>query len=112
MDLKSAVEVTEKAQIKVEEIYKKEVPEGDKCLRLKVLEGGCSGLSYKMEFDLKKDDDYSYELSFTEVVVDPNSFFFLNGIVLDYEDGLTGKGFVFNNPNAAGTCNCGDSFKV
>ena len=82
-------------------------------LRLGVKGGGCSGLSYVLGFDEKpKEGDAVMEVSGISVFVDPKSLFYLSGTVLDFSDGLNGKGFVFNNPQAAKTCGCGSSFGV
>ena len=85
----------------------------DSFLRVGVQGGGCSGLSYKLEFDSSlRDGDEVFTSGDARVVVDPKSLLFLHGLTLDYTSGLNGKGFVFDNPNAAGTCGCGQSFKV
>ena len=82
-------------------------------LRLGVKGGGCSGLTYVLAFDEKpKENDNILELLGVKIFVDPKSLFYLSGTVLDYSDGLNGKGFVFNNPQAAHTCGCGNSFGV
>jgi iron-sulfur cluster assembly protein len=80
-------------------------------LRLGVKGGGCSGMTYVLGFDAEpKPNDRTFEIHGVKVFVDPKSLFFLSGTELDFQDGLTGKGFVFNNPNAAKTCGCGHSF--
>lgn len=81
-------------------------------LRLGVKGGGCSGLSYSLLFDGAKANDYVIDLEGLPVYVDPKSAIYLKGIVLDFQDGLEGKGFVFSNPNATSTCGCGESFSV
>jgi len=82
-------------------------------LRLGVKGGGCSGLTYVLAFDEKpKESDKILEVEGVTVFVDPKSLFYLSGTVLDFSDGLNGKGFVFNNPQAAKTCGCGNSFGV
>ncbi len=87
-------------------------PEGS-FIRVGVEGGGCSGLSYKLEFDtIPKDGDQKFEDKGITVVVDKKSFLYLIGTELDYSGGLNGKGFVFNNPNASRTCGCGESFGV
>jgi iron-sulfur cluster assembly protein len=82
-------------------------------LRVGVQGGGCSGMSYKLEFDggLREGDEV-FHAGDARVVVDPKSMLFLHGLTLDHTSGLNGKGFVFENPNATGTCGCGQSFKV
>jgi len=82
-------------------------------LRLGVKGGGCSGLSYVLGFDEQpKENDKVMEVNGVTVFIDPKSLFYLSGTVLDFSDGLNGKGFVFNNPQAAKTCGCGSSFGV
>ncbi|MGE0527186.1 MAG: iron-sulfur cluster insertion protein ErpA [Bdellovibrionales bacterium] len=85
----------------------------DAFLRVFVKRGGCSGFSYKMDFDTQtKDGDKVFESNGAKVVIDGQSLLYLIGMTLDYEGGLNGKGFVFSNPNAAKTCGCGSSFGV
>ncbi len=87
-------------------------PEGT-FIRVGVEGGGCSGLSYKLEFDQQmKEGDQEFTDKGIKVVVDRKSFLYLVGTELDYTGGLNGKGFVFNNPNASRTCGCGESFSV
>jgi iron-sulfur cluster assembly protein len=82
-------------------------------LRLGVKGGGCSGLSYVLGFDEKPGEkDKVFMAQGVTVFVDPKSLFYLSGTVLDFSDGLNGKGFVFNNPQASKTCGCGSSFGV
>lgn len=82
-------------------------------LRVGVIGGGCSGLSYKLDFDneLKKEDQV-FEDKGVKVVTDLKSFLYLCGTNLDFSDGLNGKGFHFVNPNASRTCGCGESFAI
>ena len=88
------------------------IPESH-ALRLGVKGGGCSGMSYVPAFDENpKERDTVYQLEGLVVYVDPKSQFYLSGTTLDFSDGLSGRGFVFNNPNAARTCGCGHSFGV
>lgn len=82
-------------------------------LRVRVAAGGCSGLSYKLDFEkVKNQDDKVFEQNGTQLVIDPKSFLYVLGMTLDYEGGLNGKGFIFQNPNASRTCGCGSSFGV
>lgn len=82
-------------------------------LRLGVKGGGCSGLSYVLAFDDgARDGDAEFQIGDVSVKIDPKSLFYLSGTTLDFSDGLNGKGFVFNNPNASKTCGCGNSFGV
>lgn len=82
-------------------------------LRVKVVPGGCSGMSYKLDFDqVIGDKDKIFEEHGTKVVIDSKSLLYIAGMTLDYEGGLNGKGFIFSNPNASKTCGCGSSFGV
>jgi iron-sulfur cluster assembly protein len=82
-------------------------------LRVGVKGGGCSGLTYTLGFDEEvKEGDTVIEQNGVKLFVDGKSLFYLSGTELDFTSGLSGRGFVFNNPNAAKTCGCGDSFGV
>src|SRR4249919_1445689 len=83
----------------------------DYFLRVSVVGGGCSGLSYKLDFDNQnKPMDQSFEDNGIKVVTDLKSFLYLVNTTLDFSDGLNGKGFHFSNPNATRSCACGESF--
>ncbi|MEO9571841.1 MAG: iron-sulfur cluster assembly accessory protein [Polaribacter sp.] len=82
-------------------------------VRVGVKSGGCSGLSYDLTFDNKKEEnDKVFEENEVKIIVDKKSFLYLVGTTLEYSGGLNGKGFVFNNPNANRTCGCGESFSL
>ena len=81
-------------------------------LRVGVQGGGCSGLSYKLGFDEGRKGDHIAEIDGIKVVVDPKSELYLEGTMLDFVDGLEGRGFKFLNPNAKKSCGCGESFSV
>lgn len=82
-------------------------------LRVSVVGGGCSGLSYKMDFDNEqKPMDQVFEDKGVKIVCDLKSFLYLVNTELEFSDGLNGKGFYFNNPNASRSCGCGESFAV
>ena len=90
---------------------------GDVCLRGGVIGGGCSGFSYTLGFDdnRTKTDQVSikeWQPKDMEVICDPKSFLYLNNTIIDFEDGLMGRGFKFVNPNADKSCGCGESFSV
>ena len=82
-------------------------------IRVGVKSGGCSGLTYDLNFDKKiNENDKVYEDNGVRIIVDNKSFLYLIGTTLEYSGGLNGKGFVFNNPNANRTCGCGESFSL
>jgi iron-sulfur cluster assembly protein len=108
----SLLTITDKAIEQIKLISSTENADGSKGLRLAVVGGGCSGLSYKIEFSDFKERDNVLSLGEIKVFIDPKSSIYLKGIVLDYQDGLNGKGFVFDNPNAKNTCGCGESFSL
>ncbi len=103
----------ESASKKIASLKTEENKPDDAFLRVSVKRGGCSGYSYKMDFDhTLKDNDKVFESGGQRVVVDSQSLLYLIGMQLDYEGGLNGKGFVFSDPNATKTCGCGSSFGV
>ena len=81
-------------------------------LRVGVEGGGCSGMSYVLGFDQKKDGDQEYEIEGIRVFMHKAHGLYLVGMQIDFQDGLNARGFTFNNPNAASTCGCGTSFSV
>lgn len=107
------IQVSESAAKKIVALKSEDSAAAEAFLRVFVKRGGCSGFSYKMEFDtVIKDGDKSFESNGAKVVVDGQSLLYLIGMQLDYEGGLNGKGFIFSNPNATKTCGCGSSFGV
>lgn len=105
--------LTERAAQEVFSIKEKNSIPETHALRLGVKGGGCSGLSYILAFDDQvKERDMILEKHGVKIVVDQKSMFYLSGTTLDFSDGLNGRGFVFNNPQAAKTCGCGSSFGV
>jgi iron-sulfur cluster assembly protein len=91
-------------------VTEKGLPEGG--LRVKVVGGGCSGLTYKMDLDAPRDGDKIFERDGAKLVVDRKSFLYLNGTELDYADELMSAGFNLRNPNVKRSCGCGSSFVV
>jgi iron-sulfur cluster assembly protein len=106
------VQVTDKALAKVRIAMAKEsVSPEQGGLRLGVQGGGCSGLSYNIRFDTQpRERDRIFQFEDVRVFVDPKSFIYLNGMILDYQETLMQQGFVFVNPNASKSCGCGTSF--
>jgi len=103
------VSLSEQAVTKIRSLQK-EISGEDKLLRIFVEPGGCSGLEYGMSFDLRKDEDELLESGGVSFLMDPTSLSYLSGSVVDFDDGLNGKGFEIRNPNAENTCGCGKSF--
>jgi len=109
----NAIHVTDKARERVKALMNESGYDENYFLRVSVVGGGCSGLSYKMDFDKElKPADQVFEDNGVKVVTDLKSFLYLVNTTLDFSDGLNGKGFHFNNPNASRTCSCGESFAV
>lgn len=83
-----------------------------KNLRIGVKGGGCSGLTYIMEFDAKQEDDEVIEIGAINLIMKPAHAIYLSGMEIDFSTGLDNRGFTFKNPNASSTCGCGTSFAV
>ena len=115
VSLDNEITLSPKAKLKIKELKKNaHIDENsDYFLRVSVVGGGCSGLSYKLDFDNEmKPKDQVFENEDIKIVTDLKSFLYLVNTELDFSDGLNGKGFYFSNPNASRTCGCGDSFAV
>ncbi len=111
IDINTPVTITDKAISEIKKIITDNNLDDTYALRMGVKGGGCSGFSYLLAFDNNiKENDTLHQAGDIKVVIDNKSLQYLNGIVLDFSDGLQGKGFVFNNPNATKTCGCGNSF--
>ncbi|HEY0297729.1 MAG TPA: iron-sulfur cluster assembly accessory protein [Arachidicoccus sp.] len=110
---KSAITVSETAKDFIGKLRDDQKFAPDAFIRVGVKGGGCSGLTYQMDFDtVLKPTDQVFEDNGVKVVVDMKSLLYLYGTELDYSGGLNGKGLFFNNPNATRTCSCGESFAV
>jgi len=109
----SEIKVTDKALSEIIRIMdENKIPE-NYGLRVGVKGGGCSGFTYQLGFDADaREGDTIIDSDSIKLFVDGKSLFYLSGTELDFSDGLNGKGFIFNNPNAKKTCGCGDSFGV
>ncbi len=106
------VTLTQRAAKQVKEIIANEGLDSNLYLRVAVEGGGCSGLSYKLGLDHRVDEDVVFESFGMEVIVAPKHVMYLEGIEIDYPDGLDARGFTFDNPNAAESCGCGTSFAI
>jgi iron-sulfur cluster assembly protein len=111
------ITISPRALVRIDEIRSQQSFQEQTPLRIGVVGGGCSGLTYQLDFDPdftpeKAPKDQIFNVGKMQLVVDMRSFLYLAGTELDYTDGLQGKGFHFNNPNAARTCSCGESFSV
>ncbi len=111
----NSIYISDKAKAKVGQLMA-DAGVGDDAsyfLRVSVVGGGCSGLSYKLDFDNEsRPMDQVFEDNGIKIVTDLKSFLYLVNTTLDFSDGLNGKGFYFSNPNASRTCGCGESFAV
>ncbi len=108
---KGLVTATESARAELKRLLENE-PEEVTGVRMAVKGGGCSGMSYVLDFDKEREGDNIVEQDGVRFYMDRKSTIYLKGIQLDYREGLQGKGFVFQNPNASNTCGCGESFSV
>ena len=107
------INISEKAKVKIEQLKQEAELNGEYFLRVSVVGGGCSGLSYKLDFDNESQpNDQVFEDGDIKLVTDLKSFLYLCDTTLDFSAGLNGKGFHFINPNASRTCGCGESFSV
>jgi len=107
----SGISLTDRAAARINELVAADNRAGQG-LRVKVVGGGCSGLQYKVDFDLPKGTDKVFEKDGAKVLVDMKSLLYLSGTELDYKDELMQSGFVFQNPNVKRSCGCGSSFTV
>ena len=107
------VSVTDKAAAQIVQLRQQENKASDNHIRVSIEGGGCSGLMYNLEFSTEpRTNDMVFEDKGVKIMVDKKSLLYLVGTVLDFSDGLNGKGFQFQNPNASRTCGCGESFSV
>lgn len=104
------ISVTQTAAKKVKLLLEKENKGPDFGLRVGVRAGGCSGYEYVLDFDTKQPDDFVVETEGVKVFVDPKSLLLLKGSTIDYVESLVQSGFKVENPNAKGSCGCGQSW--
>ena len=108
-----AITLTERAAEKIKSVFSQQDMPADGCLRLGVKGGGCAGFDYTLDVtDKPAEDDQIFVCHDVRVVCDPKSYLYLNGTEVDYDDDLLKSRFVFNNPQAKRSCNCGASFSA
>ena len=103
------IQLTERAIVAIGKLAEERAQAGQK-LRISIKSGGCSGMEYAMEFAEPVDSDDVFEQGGLSYLVDRKSYKLLDGCEIDFDDGLSGKGFEIRNPNADSTCGCGRSF--
>ncbi len=106
--------LTEAAAKEIKRIIVEQELDADKVrLRVGVKGGGCSGFSYILDLtESQKETDEAFEQHGVKIICDPKSLLYLNGVTVHFKDEIMGRGFVFENPNATGTCGCGSSFSA
>ncbi len=111
-----SITVSDRAANRIQHLRQEQHLADDAKIRVGVVSGGCSGLTYELNFDEGEPDetkqDKLFEDNGVQLIVDMRSFLYLSGTELDYTDGLEGEGFHFHNPNATRTCSCGESFSI
>jgi iron-sulfur cluster assembly protein len=111
----SEISISERAQKRIKEIRAEQNIPNTSFLKIGVVSGGCSGLTYNLDFTSDAqptEQDQIFEFDQLKLLVDMRSYLYLAGTELDYTDGFEGQGFHFHNPNASRTCSCGESFSV
>ena len=105
------IRISESANAKLSELIQRE--SRGVYLRIKIVGGGCNGLSYKMDFtDVTRSGDILVKAMDSKLLIDPKTALYIKGTLLDYSHALVGGGFQFNNPNAKASCSCGESFSL
>lgn len=105
-----SVTLTDKAVSKIKELYDQDKELAGKSLRVAIESGGCSGYSYAFKFDEPKENDIAQEFEAFKLVIDQESDKLLSGATIDYKEDFGQEGFAIQNPNAKGSCGCGNSF--
>ncbi len=106
------IRITETARLELSRLFSESNDAQEQFLRIGVKGGGCSGMSYILALDEKKEGDEVQEIDGIPCVITPAHAIYLVGMEIDWKNGLDARGFVFNNPNASSTCGCGTSFAV
>jgi iron-sulfur cluster assembly accessory protein len=110
--IKNPINFTDSAIAEIKRLMNEPEFDGTKMLRVGVKGGGCSGMTYVLDFDTLKDNDVVYEKDGINFIIDNSQSIYLFGMEVEWEGGLNSRGFTFNNPNASSTCGCGTSFAV
>ncbi len=110
--IKNPVNFTEAAANEVKRLMNEPGFDSAKLLRVGVKGGGCSGMTYILDFDTQKENDTVYEKDGVSFLIDNSQGIYLAGMEIEWEGGLNSRGFTFKNPNAGSTCGCGTSFSV
>ena len=110
--IKNPINFTDSAVNEVKRLTKEPGFDTTKMLRVGVKGGGCSGMTYVLDFDNRKDNDALYEKDGVNFIIDNSQSIYLFGMEIEWEGGLNSRGFTFKNPNASSTCGCGTSFAV
>jgi iron-sulfur cluster assembly protein len=111
-DLKTPVTFTAAAIAEIKSLMNAPGFDNNKLLRVGVKGGGCSGMTYILDFDLKQENDETFEVDGVTCLIDKSHSLYLLGMEVNWEGGLNSRGFTFKNPNASTTCGCGTSFGV
>jgi iron-sulfur cluster assembly protein len=110
--LNAPVKFTDAAIAEIKNLMNDPAFDSSKQLRVGVKGGGCSGMTYILDFDTIKENDQSFEVEGVPCIIDKSHNLYLIGMEVNWEGGLNSRGFTFNNPNASTTCGCGTSFGV
>ena len=110
--IKNPINLTEAALTEVKRLMSEPSFEKGKILRIGVKGGGCSGMTYVLDFDTRKENDAMYQKDGVDFMIDNSQSIYLFGMEIEWEGGLNSRGFTFKNPNASSTCGCGTSFAV
>ena len=111
-DLKTPVTFTAAAIAEIKSLMNATGFDSNKLLRVGVKGGGCSGMTYILDFDTQKENDETFEVDGVTCLIDKSHSLYLLGMEVNWEGGLNSRGFTFKNPNASTTCGCGTSFGV